>query len=506
MFENLIRKDTEVTSGKMMPYLRGVFSEMGLDKLLTRDAADYFTTDADVIRERQAFFCEENAALTDALLLLDEKLKEYAEYRTPNKTETDQLFRQVVDAAFYVKLTDALYEKVKPLEGKLAQGSAKEFVSYVIAEAESEAYKNFRQGLETVAGNIMNVKSVTIGVNLNSQLRPKEAGLVSINTVPFKSGDLLDRILRLDFVHDEFHCISPLTAVASSLPDELQPVVNEELNAALAHILIDALRKSRAQISRYFYEKMEVYERISRELTFVLAVYRFLARMKEDGIPLCVPTVSENNETHIRSLYNPFLPDARRADKIVPNDVNFDNSGRLYILTGPNSGGKTVYVKAVATAQLLFQLGLPIPAKSAEMKIMEGVFLFFPRNQAENKSSGRLEEECRLLADILKLVNENTLVLMDETFSSTSAKDGAVLAESCLQKLRAKGCMCIFSTHIHELAGQVERMNAVGGGNDRIDLLAAEIRDTLRTYRILRGYTDGTSDAKTIAAKYGLLS
>jgi len=160
----------------------------------------------------------------------------------------------------------------------------------------------------------------------------------------------------------------------------------------------------------------------------------------------------------------------------------------------------------VATAQLLFQLGLPIPAKSAEMKIMEGVFLFFPRNQAENKSSGRLEEECRLLADILKLVNENTLVLMDETFSSTSAKDGAVLAESCLQKLRAKGCMCIFSTHIHELAGQVERMNAVGGGNDRIDLLAAEIRDTLRTYRILRGYTDGTSDAKTIAAKYGLLS
>jgi len=66
--------------------------------------------------------------------------------------------------------------------------------------------------------------------------------------------------------------------------------------------------------------------------------------------------------------------------------------------------------------------------------------------------------------------------------------------------------MCIFSTHIHELAGQVERMNAVGGGNDRIDLLAAEIRDTLRTYRILRGYTDGTSDAKTIAAKYGLLS
>ena len=491
---------------KVSANIRSVFSELGLDRLFTADVADYFTSDPDLIRERQAFFTSRNEGLTKALLLLKERLGEFSEYRLPNKSTAEQLFRQVTDAAFYIHLIDDLYALVKPLEAEKESKAAKELIDRIVSDAESEEFRSFKKGMEEIAGRLLNVKSVTIGVNLNSHLRPKEAGLVSINTEPYRSGNLLDRILRLDFSSSDFHCLSPMTNVAASLPDELQPVVNESLNAALEKMLLDALKKSRTQVNTFFYAKMEVYEKLSHELTFILSAYEFLDSLRENGLPLCVPSISEKNECHISKLYHPLLPDARRVDCIVPNDVSFDDTGRLFILTGPNSGGKTVYVRALAIAQLLFQLGLPIPAKSAEMKVMQEIFTFFPRNQAENKSTGRLEEECRALAEMLEKVDADSLVLMDETFSSTSAKDGAVLAESCLGKLRKKGCMCIFSTHIHELASRVPQMNETDPGHDRVDLLAAEIVDSVRTYRILRGYTDGTSDARTIAAKYGLLS
>lgn len=189
--------------------------------------------------------------------------------------------------------------------------------------------------------------------------------------------------------------------------------------------------------------------------------------------------------------------DVKTVNEIVPNDVIFDESGQIFILTGPNSGGKTVYIRALGVAQALYQCGLLIPASNASMPLMDTICTHFTvSNATAAHSIGRLEEECERISSMMEYITQDTLVLMDEAFSSTSAKDGQELAESYIGKLLDKNCKCIFSTHIHELSSITL---------PKVDLLAAETIDGERTYKIRRGYSDGTSDAKTIAHKYGLI-
>lgn len=126
-------------------------------------------------------------------------------------------------------------------------------------------------------------------------------------------------------------------------------------------------------------------------------------------------------------------------------------------------------------------------------------------NTTAAHSIGRLEDECQRISTMLNTVTVDTLLLMDEAFSSTSAKDGLELAESTIYKMREIGCKCIFSTHIHELSERVDIINTQNISLPKLDKLAVLIKNGERTYKIRRGVAEGTSDAKTIAHKYGLI-
>jgi DNA mismatch repair ATPase MutS len=154
----------------------------------------------------------------------------------------------------------------------------------------------------------------------------------------------------------------------------------------------------------------------------------------------------------------------------------------------------------------LFQLGLFIPAKSAVLSLVDDIFLHFTSKSGITVGDGgRLEQECAQLNGIISNVTQNSLVLMDETFSSTSAYDGSVLSEELLKHFAAIGCKCIFSTHIHELAYKTDEINNNGKSRVKLDSLAAETKDGERLFKIRRRTPEGHSHAKDIAKKYGLL-
>jgi len=207
-------------------------------------------------------------------------------------------------------------------------------------------------------------------------------------------------------------------------------------------------------------------------------------------------------------LYNPAvalkLPD---GEEIVPNDVSFnENDATIYVLTGPNRGGKSVITCAMGLGIAMMQLGMFVPAKNARISPADAIFTHFPTGADDTIDKGRLGEECARLGEIFDNVTKYSLVLLDESFSSTGSYEGSYIASEVLSGISMVGCRCLFATHLHELAAEIDRINkeSVANGGVKIDTLVAGIEEGKRSFKIFRAKPDGKSYARDIAERYGL--
>jgi DNA mismatch repair ATPase MutS len=203
-------------------------------------------------------------------------------------------------------------------------------------------------------------------------------------------------------------------------------------------------------------------------------------------------------------------PDLRGV--IIQNDACFGPDGRIFILTGPNHGGKTVFTQAVGIAQVLFQAGLYVPAETARISPVDGLYTHFSIEEKSMQGMGRLSEESKRLSDIFQSVTQHGLVLLNESLSSTSSGESLYLAQDIARALRLFSVRAIFATHLHELAESVEVINQEVSGDSRLVSLVAEVDAQAddskgivpRTYKIKPGPPKGHSYAKGIAVRYSI--
>ena len=231
------------------------------------------------------------------------------------------------------------------------------------------------------------------------------------------------------------------------------------------------------------------------------------------GCPLCTPTLLPMEERIFRAtgLYNPAVALKLAAgEEVIPNDIAFDRSPEnalIYVLTGPNRGGKSVITCAIGLCQVMLQLGMYLPAVTCEISPADGIFTHFPTGADDTIDKGRLGEECARLGEIFDAVTPHSLVLLDESLSSTGSYEASYIAAEVLAGLAQAGCRCLFSTHLHELAAEIDRLNAESArtGGVHIDTLVAGIMgEGKRSFRIVRAKPDGKSYARDIAERYGL--
>ena len=190
----------------------------------------------------------------------------------------------------------------------------------------------------------------------------------------------------------------------------------------------------------------------------------------------------------------------------MTNDLSFDDKARIYVLTGPNRGGKSVITVALGAAQAMFQLGLPVPASDAEISVVSGIYTHFPEGADDTIDKGRLGEECARLREIFDSSDEDSMILLDESLSSTGAYEAAYIASEILTAFAVRRCRGIFSTHLHELASGIDEINrrSAERGGVAVDTLVAGIDEGRRSFKIYRAKPDGKSYARDIAEKYGL--
>jgi DNA mismatch repair ATPase MutS len=242
------------------------------------------------------------------------------------------------------------------------------------------------------------------------------------------------------------------------------------------------------------------------EIEFLVKATNLLRTLSDKGLTLCKPEiVTDRNVFIAKDLYNPCVA-LKVEGEIIANDVEFDNDVMIFVLTGPNRGGKSVITCAIGLAQAMLQLGMFVPAASATISIADGIYTHFPTGADDTIDKGRLGEECARLRDIFHDVTKDSLVLLDESLSSTGSYEASYIAGEVLAGFSRIGCRCLFSTHLHELAAEIDNINArtAPDGGTRIDSLVAGIEDGKRSFKIYRMKPDGKSYARDIADKYGL--
>ncbi len=152
------------------------------------------------------------------------------------------------------------------------------------------------------------------------------------------------------------------------------------------------------------------------------------------------------------------------------------------------------------------QLGLPVAASYAVISPVDAIFTHFPEGADDTIDKGRLGEECQRLREIFDRAGEHSMILLDESLSSTGAYEASYIASEILTGFAVLRCRGIFSTHLHELAASVPEINSrsLAEGGVKVDTLVAGIESGRRSFKVYRMKPDGKSYARDIADKYGL--
>ena len=214
--------------------------------------------------------------------------------------------------------------------------------------------------------------------------------------------------------------------------------------------------------------------------------------IKMDAI---APRTLADTTLHLARAYHPLL----HRETAVPISLHMDSDTRIIVITGPNTGGKTVTLKTVGLLVLMHQAGLHVPVHpETEMGIFDKVFVDIGDEQSIEQSLSTFSSHLVNICEIMKNLDAQSLVLYDELGAGTDPGEGAALATAILEENRAVGCKTLATTHYSELKTYAYQTEGVQNASMAFDV------ETLRpTYRLVIGVS-GESNAFAIAERIGL--
>lgn len=237
-----------------------------------------------------------------------------------------------------------------------------------------------------------------------------------------------------------------------------------------------------------------------REAQFYLAWLEYLRPLKKSGLSVCYPQVSQAGRSH-RCTDTFDLALARGlvggGATVVVNDFELQSPERIMVVSGANQGGKTTFARMIGQIHYLAGIGCPIAGREAALPLVDQVLTHFEREERVETLSGKLEESLERMRGLLEKATASSLLVMNESFDSTTVGDALFLSREILQRVTERGMLCVCVTFLDELSSLSENTVSYVAMVDPQD-------PAKRTYRVMRRPAEGLAYAMAIAEKYGL--
>ena len=522
------------------------------EQRLITNVLSQMTDDGKVAVYRQQIFGDilRIPELRKTMLELFDKIQFMKDFSTMHRTSDEELglwhlFHRLDELDGYIRtvetMRDCLSDERIKSEGLTA---LREHINELYDEA---CFADMKKDIAELKVKASDVQSVTLGVNVNERFEAVSIGLISVNKKQFKKSGIVsnfaDAIASKDKIRDtadwdgDMHYqliekennanvgafiekLGGFTAVRNTpfVDGNIRStVVNTPegdgtgnatfyLDTVVNKMLGSLVKKLRDTLTRYAEVAIVNISGLVPEFIYYIRCAEFISGLTEKGCVFCQPQpVSDGEESmQAKGFYNLKLAmNMENVSDIVPNDLTFDKEHTVYILTGANRGGKTTITQAVGQLFVLAQGGLFVPAESFSYVPCDCIFTHFPADEDKTMDLGRLGEECVRFREMFTQSTSRSLLLLNETFSTTSFEEGYYIAKDSVKALLTKAVRTIYNTHMHKLGEDAEEFTRESRGAGSASLIM-RTDGGKRSFKVALAQPEGSSYAKDIAEKYGV--
>lgn len=531
----------EAINDLSIDFLLDNLTEIKNEREHIRSLMTQITDDPVVIQYRCDVF-EDFLRFPKLRAVMEELVKRLADLKDVARFQKDQegpslwsLINRLREIDEYVSCITMIKSTLEELD---VQSEGMRTLRQIVTDIDCESgFPLLKADIDETMEQARRLKSITIGVNLDSMLRPKTAGVLSLNDTYFTDAGLMKRFMNFtnkqDGLHEgtdvsgmkHFHAANPSTSEIklvsyqkSAVSNDVQitesaATGNDALSNAITKPVTNIMKKTcddiKSTLKKYVNVSGYMLINLMPEIIFYVRWSELIDKIIAKGMPVCKAEIlpPDDRKCSFKEIYNLKLAiNNVNGDhiNIITNDIDFDDNSRIFILTGPNRGGKTIFTQAVGLAMLLAQWGIYVPAAGARLSPCDNVFTHFPADENDTVDLGRLGEESKRLSEIFEIATSRSFMLLNESLATTSVAEGLFIAKDVVKAMRFLGVRCIFNTHMHELARSLDELNNGVEGGSRVESLVTGVHQGERSFKVTVSPPQGVSYAKDIAKKYGV--